>query len=71
MSARRDAMLRGALAGPRLVRGLGFVVAADGTAVQAQRPVVALCRCDATARGPWCDGTHKLIARRAAADPTH
>jgi len=56
------------LDGPRIVRGVGFVVDRDGEATQAQRPAVAVCRCDASARRPWCDGTHKILARRAAAD---
>ncbi|HWV26503.1 MAG TPA: CDGSH iron-sulfur domain-containing protein [Aeromicrobium sp.] len=50
--------------GPRLVRAVGFVVDADGTATPARRPVVAVCRCDASARLPWCDGTHQVLARR-------
>lgn len=50
--------------GPRLVRAVDFVVDPDGTTTRAQRPVVAVCRCDASARLPWCDGTHKRLARR-------
>lgn len=61
-AARRDALRERAAQGPALLRGLGFVVDADGVTTQALRPVVALCRCDASARRPWCDGTHKLLA---------
>ena len=25
------------------------------------RPVVAVCRCEKSARLPWCDGTHKVL----------
>ncbi len=50
--------------GPRLVRGIGFAVDREGVATVAQRPVVALCRCEASARLPWCDGTHAALARR-------
>ena len=50
--------------GPRLARGVGFVVDGDGEASGATRPVVAICRCDASARLPWCDGTHKVLAAR-------
>ncbi|MEH3032805.1 MAG: CDGSH iron-sulfur domain-containing protein [Aeromicrobium erythreum] len=50
--------------GPRLVRGVGFVVDADGTTNVAARPVVALCRCAASSRRPWCDGTHRVLAQR-------
>jgi len=52
--------------GPRLVRGIGFVVDRDGVATVANRPVVALCRCDGSGRLPWCDSTHKVLC-----DSTH
>lgn len=51
--------------GPALVRGVDFVVDADGGAHRVERPLVALCRCEGTARAPWCDGTHKVLSRRA------
>lgn len=57
----REALRERAAQGPALVRGVGFVVDADGEATQARRPVVALCRCEASARRPWCDGTHKRL----------
>lgn len=25
------------------------------------RPVAAVCRCERSARLPWCDGTHKVL----------
>jgi CDGSH-type Zn-finger protein len=53
------------LDGPQIVRGVGFVVDTDGEATATRRPAVALCRCEASARRPWCDGTHKLLARHA------
>ncbi len=52
--------------GPRLVRSVDFVVDTAGTTTPALRPVVALCRCEASARLPWCDGTHKVLARRTS-----
>ena len=61
MTSAREALRERAAAGPLLVRGLGFVVDGDGVAVRAQRPVVAVCRCEASARRPWCDGTHKRL----------
>jgi CDGSH-type Zn-finger protein len=60
--ARREALRRAAAQGPALVRGVDVVVGADGVATLARRPVVALCRCDASTRLPWCDGTHKRLA---------
>lgn len=50
--------------GPRLVRGVRFVADEQGVVSEATRPVVAVCRCEASARTPWCDGTHRLLARR-------
>lgn len=49
--------------GPMLVRGATSVQDAEGTVHAAERPVVALCRCEKSSRLPWCDGTHKVIPR--------
>ena len=46
--------------GPALVRAPA-VVLHDGTTHVTDRPVCAVCRCGATSRAPWCDGTHKLL----------
>ncbi len=57
--------------GPILVRGADEVVDEAGVVHPVTRPVVAVCRCDKSQRLPWCDGTHKAVARarrrRAAA----
>ena len=45
--------------GPVLVSGADEVVDANGNVVRANRPTVAICRCDRTGRAPWCDGSHK------------
>ncbi|RLV49046.1 CDGSH iron-sulfur domain-containing protein [Nocardioides mangrovicus] len=47
--------------GPWLVRGATVVRDAAGVEHVPTRPVVAVCRCRKTSRGPWCDGTHKSI----------
>lgn len=47
--------------GPALVRGAAAVRDADGTTYPASRPVVAVCACGLTQRGPWCDATHKVV----------
>ena len=47
--------------GPMLLRGAAHVVDEDGEQHAVVRPVVAVCRCDKSARAPWCDGTHKLL----------
>jgi len=44
-----------------LLRGAAHVVDEDGEQHAVVRPVVAVCRCDKSARAPWCDGTHKLL----------
>ncbi|MFL6155761.1 MAG: CDGSH iron-sulfur domain-containing protein [Marmoricola sp.] len=46
--------------GPALVRGANSVEDADGIEHAATRPVVAVCTCGLTQRGPWCDATHKV-----------
>lgn len=53
----RIEMLRG---GPALVRGAAAVRDDDGAEHVATRPVVAVCTCGLTQRGPWCDATHKV-----------
>ena len=53
--------------GPVLVRGADVIQDGDGTAHVVTRPVVALCTCERSQRLPWCDGTHKAVARGARA----
>lgn len=52
--------------GPLLVRGADAVRDADGVEHEVTRPVVAVCMCDKSAIAPWCDGTHKFLARLPA-----
>lgn len=47
--------------GPVLVRGSVRLENTDGAVIQQGRRTVAICRCGASARKPFCDGTHKLI----------
>jgi CDGSH-type Zn-finger protein len=47
--------------GPMLVRGARTVQDAEGNVHQADRPVVALCRCLKSSILPWCDATHQLL----------
>ena len=51
--------------GPLLLRGDIPVRDADGNELPRRRRTVALCRCGGTGIPPWCDGTHKLVGRRA------
>lgn len=52
--------------GPMLLRGVDSVQDVGGRVHAAERPVVAVCRCLKSSRLPWCDGTHKVIARGQA-----
>jgi CDGSH-type Zn-finger protein len=53
--------------GPYLVEGDVEVYDPTGARVNtAGRPVIALCRCGASANKPFCDGTHSRIAFKAA-----
>ena len=49
--------------GPMLLRGVAGVRDEHGEVHAAERPVVAVCRCQKSSRLPWCDGTHKVIPR--------
>ena len=51
--------------GPMLVRGPAVIEAEDGTTYETTRPVSAVCRCGATSRAPWCDGSHQVLRARA------
>lgn len=58
--------------GPLLVRGDFRLEDENGDVVDPRRGTIALCRCDRSARKPFCDGSHALArqgrARRAAAE---
>jgi CDGSH-type Zn-finger protein len=49
--------------GPYLLRGDFSIVTTDGTVVDRERAVVALCRCGHSSLKPLCDGTHALISK--------
>jgi uncharacterized Fe-S cluster protein YjdI len=49
--------------GPMQVRGKVRLVDADGNLVR-EDTRLALCRCGASRRKPFCDGTHRLIGFR-------
>lgn len=54
--------------GPYLVEGPLTVLDADGNAfpIDKTKPATALCRCGASGKKPFCDGTHKTIGFQAA-----
>lgn len=63
MSGPGPVVVRACADGPVLVRGADVVQDADGVSHPVTRPVVALCTCERSQRLPWCDGTHKAVAR--------
>jgi 3-phenylpropionate/trans-cinnamate dioxygenase ferredoxin subunit len=54
--------------GPLKVEGEIDLVRADGTPVEAKKKTVFLCRCGASTKKPFCDGTHSKIGFQAAAE---
>ena len=53
--------------GPFLVTGGVFrVVDADGGEFAVEKETIALCRCGASTKKPFCDGTHSRVGFRAA-----
>ncbi|MBA8795034.1 CDGSH-type Zn-finger protein [Friedmanniella endophytica] len=54
--------------GPLLVRGAVRLEDAEGTEVDHDRNVIALCRCGRSARKPLCDGSHRGSRFRDPAD---
>lgn len=51
--------------GPYLVKGPVLLVDAEGNEYDAERATVALCRCGASKKKPFCDGTHAKVGFRA------
>jgi len=53
--------------GPFLVTGKAFrLVDAQGEAFSIDKETIALCRCGASTKKPFCDGAHSKIGFRAA-----
>ncbi len=46
-----------------LIDGPVEVILGDGTAVNSERPVVAICTCRRSKRFPFCDTSHRERAR--------
>jgi CDGSH-type Zn-finger protein len=45
--------------GPLIIRGDFALVEVDGDALPQRRRTIALCRCGASTRKPFCDGSHR------------
>ena len=52
--------------GPFLVTGEFRLVDADGGEFATEKETIALCRCGASTKKPFCDGTHSKVGFRAA-----
>lgn len=53
--------------GPLLLNGSVVIEDADGNAFPVpDKPVIALCRCGASANRPFCDGAHNQCGFEAA-----
>jgi CDGSH-type Zn-finger protein len=52
--------------GPFLVTGSVVLSDAEGNQFQTERETIALCRCGASIKKPFCDGTHSKIGFVAA-----
>ena len=51
--------------GPLVIKNLPLLENSDGSEVP-KRPVMALCRCGASKRKPFCDGSHMAIEFKSA-----
>ena len=52
--------------GPYRVEGELTLLDADGNQIPVPGPRFSLCRCGASSRKPFCDGTHSKIGFRGA-----
>ena len=52
--------------GPFLVTGPVVIEDAEGSEYPTEKGPIALCRCGASIKKPFCDGTHSKIGFRAA-----
>lgn len=52
--------------GPYLVQGEVEVLDSEGNKIATERETIALCRCGASTKKPFCDGTHSKIGFQAA-----
>lgn len=52
--------------GPFLVTGEFRLVDAGGKEFSVEKETIALCRCGASTKRPFCDGTHSKVGFQAA-----
>lgn len=62
-----EVVIRARENGPLVVEGVFRLMDADGNEYDvAGKPRVSLCRCGASTRKPFCDGTHSKLGFEAA-----
>jgi len=52
--------------GPYLIEGEVDLFDTEGNKIAVEKSTIALCRCGASSRKPFCDGTHSRIGFEAA-----
>ena len=52
--------------GPYLMTGSFRLVNAEGDEFSVEKETIALCRCGASTKKPFCDGRHSKVGFRAA-----
>jgi 3-phenylpropionate/trans-cinnamate dioxygenase ferredoxin subunit len=52
--------------GPYIVQGEVELLDSEGNKIVTERETIALCRCGASTKKPFCDGTHSKIGFQAA-----
>jgi CDGSH-type Zn-finger protein len=52
--------------GPYIVQGEVELLDSEGHRIGTERETIALCRCGASTKKPFCDGTHSKIGFQAA-----
>ena len=52
--------------GPFLVKGPVLLVDSEGAEFAVEKETIALCRCGALTKKPFCDGAHSKVGFRAA-----
>jgi len=59
-NAKNETVIEISANGPLIVKGVEKMKNAQGEDLPT-KPVMALCRCGASANKPFCDGTHRKI----------
>jgi 3-phenylpropionate/trans-cinnamate dioxygenase ferredoxin subunit len=61
-----DVTIRPTKNGPLIVAGPVELFDTEGNSIAVETPRIALCRCGASSKKPFCDGTHSAVGFQAA-----